>query len=193
MTFQYAALNALLSQKTSYAYQVFRDVMVKDPPVLYRDDNDGNTFSSARGNRNKNSYTDFSYGNGRRNSYDGYRNQNFMDALFDTLQITATIFKDLLPLMDIRDYEQPMMELAKKMVDSNMISINDYRAYVSRFLIQAKQALKKQLIMEKNLSIEKAKLNDTAESNSYSDTDDDGNVELSSYATLLMPFAEENL
>ncbi|MGZ3881045.1 MAG: TraB/GumN family protein, partial [Flavisolibacter sp.] len=187
--FQYTALNALLGQKTAYAYQVFRDIMVNDPPILYKDDNDGTSYP-AKANSNK--YLDFSLTSGRSNSYDSYKNRNFFDNLSDSLQLTATIFKDLLPLMDIHDYEQPIMALAESMVDSNLLAAKDYRVYMSRFLKEAKQALKKQVVMEKNVSIEKAKLSDEEEAANYSSKDDDGNAELSSYATLLMPFADEN-
>jgi uncharacterized protein YbaP (TraB family) len=190
--FQYSALTALLNQKTAYAYQVFRDIMVKEPPILYTEDADASSYGGSRANHNRSSLPDLTYAGNRGSSTDGYRNQNFMDGLSDTLQLTAGIFKDLLPLMDIRDYEQPMMELATKIIDSNLIGANDYRAYMSRFLIQAKQALKKQLILERNVSIEKAKLDDVDEASNYSNKDDDGNTELVSYATLLMPFVEEN-
>jgi hypothetical protein len=189
--FQYSALNALLNQKTAYAYRVFRDIMVKEPPILYTDDADASSYRRT-GNRSRSSFSDMNYVTTGSNTNDSYRNQNFMDDLSDTVQLTATIFKDLLPLMDIRDYEQPMMEIATKIIDSNLISANDYRAYMSRFLAQAKQALKKQLILERNVSIEKAKLDDAEEASNYSNKDDDGNTELITYATLLMPFVDEN-
>jgi hypothetical protein len=187
--FQYSALNALLSQKTAYAYQVFKNIMVDEPPILYTEDNDGNAYPAKA---NMNAYSDISFTSGRGNGYNNYKNRNFLNNLSDSLELTSTIFKDLLPLIDIHDYEQPIRALAETLVDSNKISAKDYQAYMGRFLIEAKQSLKKQIIMEKNISIEKAKLKDDEESSNYSNTDSDGNAELSSYATLLMPFVDEN-
>jgi hypothetical protein len=108
--------------------------------------------------------------------------------------LTAPIFKDLLPLINIHDYEKPMMDLMETLVDSNMIAAKDYELYFPKFLIEAKQQLKKQIINEKNKSIEKAQA-DPDESTNYRDYDRDkdfGNRQLSLYATLLLPFWEQN-
>src|SRR4029078_1787418 len=61
--------------------------------------------------------------------------------------------------------------------------------------IEAKQSLKKQIISEKNKSIEQAQNDDADNSNLYNyrvKNDDNGNNELSLYATLLMPFWDKN-
>jgi hypothetical protein len=86
------------------------------------------------------------------------------------------------------------MQLAETLVDSNAISAQDYQSYVNDFLKEAKQLLKKQMIMEKNRSIELAQMDDDDNTNSYSNVNDDdnGNNELSSFATLLAPFAGQN-
>jgi hypothetical protein len=192
--FQYTVLNALLNQKTSYSYSVFKNIMLDEPPVLDVNDKTS-TYLGSRGNGSY-IYSTYSLASNRRNRYDENDNENFLEHLSDSLQLTATIFKELLPLMNIDDYEEPIMTLAGRLIDSAMIDARDYETYVTQFLIEAKQLLKKQMIMEKNKSIERAqKDDDDDDSNIYNYTiknDDSGNGELSLYATLLMPFYDKN-
>jgi uncharacterized protein YbaP (TraB family) len=189
--FQYTVLNTLLNQKTSYAYKMFRDIMINEPPVL--DVNDKPiTFGGISRNNRSFTYSNFGFNSGRRIKYD---NENFLNNLSDSLQLAATIFKDLLPLMNINDYETPIMELAGTLIDSNMINAKEYEMYVTKFLIEAKQLLKKQAIIEKNKSIEKARKGDDDDLGflNYSiKGGDNGNSALSLYATLLMPYANSN-
>ena len=183
---QYTALEALLNQKTAYAYSVFRDIMISDPPVL-----DVEKTTSYNPYRNTRvfapSIMDFDY-----TSYN--RSGSFIDDLSDTLELTGGIFKDLLPLLNINDYEEPMMELLGTLIDSNLVTASDYEMYQSKFLIEAKQLLKKQIIREKSKQIEKAQEDEEEKKNSYYSNDerDYGNNELSLYATLLMPFWDKN-
>jgi uncharacterized protein YbaP (TraB family) len=168
---QYAALEALLDHKTSYAYQVFRDIMINEPPVL-----------------------DLTNGNYSSNNY-GTVKKDFLSRLSDSLLLTRQIFKELLPLININDYEKPVMSLLETMVDSNMVTAKDYEIYLSKFLIETKQELKKQVISEKNKSIEQAQKDPNDKSNENYEGDDAkdyGNNKLNSYATLLMPFWEIN-
>src|SRR6185295_12699380 len=100
------------------------------------------------------SYLPFIPGFTRRNySYD---NGNFLDELSDSLQLTKTILPDLLPLLNLDDYKTSMMSLLGQMIDSNLVKPKDYDMYFSKFLIEAKQELKKQAIAEKKKAIEKA-------------------------------------
>jgi hypothetical protein len=87
-----------------------------------------------------------------------------------------------------------MMRLLGQMVDSNLASPKDYQPYFSKFLIEAKQELKKQAIAEKNKAIKKAEAVKDDKTTSYINTEDKdyGNDDLSLYATLLLPFAETN-
>jgi len=178
--FQYTVLNALLNQQNHYAFQVFKDIVINEPPILDVDNNNGPNYKA----RNTRSF---------RYNYDNdFRDQNFIDDLSDSLQLTATIFKDILPLVNIHDYERPIMNLAGTLIDSSMISAKDYEPYVTKFLIEAKQLLKKQMILEKNKSIVKAQKDEDATGIYYQDKgDDNGNQELSLYATLLMPYADK--
>ncbi|MGZ8537238.1 MAG: TraB/GumN family protein [Flavisolibacter sp.] len=188
---QYTALETLLSQRTAYAYKVFKDIMVTEPPVLEVDNN--NTNYNPYGRRSYNPYADFVYTDHSRSYGQQQRSGSFLDNLTDTLLLTKGIFKDLLPLININDYEQPIMNLMGTMIDSSLLTSADYETYQSKFLIEAKQQLKKQVISEKNKSIEKAQ-EDDEDKNIYRDTDnqDLGNTQLSLYATLLMPFWDKN-
>ncbi|MBL7744726.1 MAG: hypothetical protein JNN00_14740, partial [Chitinophagaceae bacterium] len=176
---QYTILEALLGQRTQYAFNIFRDIITVEPPVLDVPSNNG--------------YNDYSYtirSSGRGSSY-GYGG-NFMNGLNDSLQLTRTILPDLLPLMNLDDYERPIMQLLGQMVDSGLVKPADYQPYFSKFLIEAKQELKKQAIAEKNKAIKKAEEDKEEKNNAYRDNDDkdDGNEDLGLYATLLLPNAE---
>jgi hypothetical protein len=125
-------------------------------------------------------------------SDENYKDGSFMDDLTDSVQLTAGIFKDLLPLININDYEQPMMQLIGTLLDSNLIHGTDYESYQPKILLEAKQLLKKELVTEKNKAIERAQKNQSAK---YSANDEDkeiGNTQLSLYAKLLLPFYEKN-
>jgi len=86
------------------------------------------------------------------------------------------------------------MRLLGQMVDSNLVKPKDYQVYFSKFLIEAKQELKKQAIAEKNKAIKKAEEDKDEKNNAYRDKDeqDSGNDDLSLYATLLLPYWETN-
>ncbi|HVF81800.1 MAG TPA: TraB/GumN family protein, partial [Flavisolibacter sp.] len=184
---QYTALETLLQQATSYSYKTFAGIMEADPPVLHFKPTTTTVYSR---------YNDV----GRYDDFDdeysfGYKNGSFLDDLTDTLQLTAGIFKNLLPLVLINDYEQPIMNLTGALLDSNIISAKEYEAYLPKFIIEAKQELKKQSIQEKSKAIEKAAEDDSDKKpyNSYSRSDKDyGNSKLSLYATLLLPFWDKN-
>jgi len=85
------------------------------------------------------------------------------------------------------------MSLQRNMVDSNLLQPVDYEAYFSKFLVEAKQELKKQAIAEKRKAIEKAeesKIEKTKASYLDASDEDDGNDDLGLYAKLLLPFME---
>src|SRR5204863_8993288 len=120
---------------------------------------------------------------------------SFLDELYDSLALTKTILPDLLPLLTLNDYESTIMKLLRQMVDSNLIKASDYQIYFSKFLIEAKQELKKQSIAEKNKEIKKAEQDKDDKNNLSGDGDEDkdyGNDHLGLYATLLLPYAETN-
>lgn len=185
---QHTALEALLKQETQYSYNIFKDIITTEPPILDDDNSYSNDYYSPLypySYRRPNLVTPNYYGGG------------FMGQLHDSLQLTKTILAGLLPLMTLDDYKQPLMGLLKRMVDSNLVSAKDYEMYFSKFLIEAKQVLKKQAIAEKNSEIEKAEDAKTEEKPAdlyYRNVtnEDTGNDQLITYATLLLPFRETN-
>jgi uncharacterized protein YbaP (TraB family) len=178
---QYASLSALLTQKTQYSYNLFKDIITDEPPVLENE------------NRYQNNYRTYSYRSVYTNS--GSSDGDFLNGLDDSLKLTKTILIDLLPLMTLDDYKKPIMHLLRKMVDSNLVKANEYEIYYSKFLIEAKQQLKKQNIEEKRSAIEKAEdeKTETKTENLYHRNEgDQGNDDLITYATLLLPFRQTN-
>lgn len=180
---QYSALESLLQHKTQYAYNIFKDIVNTEPPVLI---SGGSSYSDYNYTSPLLPYrSGFSYDNGK-----------FLDELSDSLKLTKTILPDLLPLLNLEDYKSSIMKLLGGMVDSSLLTPKDYDMYFSKFMIEAKQELKKQSIAEKQKAIEKAEENKEEKKTSYSyygDEDkDSGNDDLSLYATLLLPYWETN-
>ena len=145
---QYTALESLLQHQTAHAYGIFRDINNTEPPVLA-------TNPSSR----RRSYSDYSLLRGLRSGRSSYSydNGSFLDELNDTLQLTRTILPDLLPLLNLEDYKSSIMQVLGNMADSNLVKPKDYEQYFSKFLIEAKQELKKQSIAEKKKAIEKSR------------------------------------
>ncbi len=175
---QNAALESLLKNKTQYAFNIFKDIITTEPPVLDMGISNYNYLSLSGFNKANNYLPDINNG-------------NFLDELYDSLLLTKTILPELLPLMNLDDYKWPVMRLLKIMVDSNLVQPKEYEIYFSKFLLEAKQAVKKQSIEEKKSAIEKAE-EEKKETKSYNfynkDESDKGNEKLIAYATLLLPF-----
>lgn len=182
---QHTALETLLKQQTQYAYSLFRDIITNEPPVL----ENGNSYTGKTFYNYPSLYTP-----GRRSS-SSFSNGGFMDELDDTLLLTKNILQSLLPLMTLDDYKRPLMHLLRTMVDSNLVSAKDYEIYMSKFLIEARQELKRQAIAEKEFAIKKAEdeKKEVKASGLYRINDEDkGNEDLITYATLLLPFKQTN-
>ncbi len=184
---QYSILEALLQQQTQHSFNVFRDIVSAEPPVLNIGKNNDYT-----------SYNFFNAGKTRRIKYN-YDNNNFMDELFDSLKLTRTILPELLPLLNLDDYKANMMRLLGRMIDSNLVKPKDYELYISKFLIEAKQEFRKQAIAEKKKSIAAAEEKKDDNQSKYSSPygydnqgNDYGNDDLGLYATLLVPSWETN-
>lgn len=178
---QYPVLENLLQHKTSYAYNVFRDIISTEPPVLDLATSDYPSYTTP-------SLLTMYEENYR------YDDGKFLDELSDSLQLTKTILPELLPLLNLDDYKSSIMEILGKMADSSIVQPKDYEAYFSKFILEAKQELKKQSIAEKKKAIKLAEESKTDEKPSYYYRDEDeadkGNEDLSLYATLLIPFWE---
>lgn len=175
-TLQNCILENLLRQKTAYAYSVFKNIIVVDPPVL--NSNINSTTSDA-------------------NNYLNHKNGSFIDYLYDSLRLTKAILPDLLPLLNLDDYNENMMNLLSNMLDSGLIKPSDYEQYFNKFLLEAKQMLKKQKNAELNMAINKAEANKStkkATDNYYGESEGEaGNDLLELYAKLIIPFANDKV
>jgi len=177
----YPVLRGLLLHRNEYAFELFRTIIASEPPVLDFSDDYDYSYNYARTVYSVNR----DYGNG------GYGSRgNFLDRLSDTLELTKKILPDLLPLLNLEDYKSPIMDLLGEMVDSNLLRPSDYVMYYNKFLLEAKQELKKQSIAEKKAAIQKAEASkeDKKGRNNRDDEEDDGNDLLAQYAQLLIPF-----
>ena len=176
---QNVAVEALLKQRTQYAYNLFRDIISTGPPVI---DNIVNSYTFSPNASGFNSVNEY---------LSGISNGNFLDELSDSLMLTKTILPEILPLLNLDDYKWPVMRLLKTLVDSNLVTAKEYETYFSKFHIEARQAVKKQAIEEKKTAIEKAEEEKkTVKTFSYINKGDVdiGNESLIVYATLLLPF-----
>jgi uncharacterized protein YbaP (TraB family) len=185
---QHAALSALLHQRSEPAYKVFAELMTADPPVLDEEsieiDEEGDEEEGA-GRTVIMRRTDYSPGGSR-----------FMEALQDSLALTRTILPELLPLLTVSDYEQPMKRLLRRMIDSSLLSAAEYAPYFPKLLIEARQELKRQLIGEKSRMIERMQQKEDRAAfhpllRSGVNEPDPGNGRLLLQATLLLPFWEK--
>jgi hypothetical protein len=187
LEWQHAILQSLLMQRTVYAYTIFKDIILNEPPVLEIETTEYDDYSPNFYYRN------LSKDNATTSTYTDKIGGAFLENLADSLQLTAGIFKDMLPLINIDDYEQPMMQLMQLLIDSNYLKGSDYDIYFTKFLMEAKQAWKKQSIGEKSKSIEAAQLQveDDNEEKAMR-RNNAGNDKLTLYTTLLMPFWDKN-
>jgi hypothetical protein len=187
-------LGSLLRQKTRESFTAFKDLIIQEPPIA--DDNsdystrrfspvyirDVITFSPSRFRRNF--------------DYDDSRFYGKWSQLYDTLLLTRTLFPDLLQLINIDDYKDDVTNLLTVLVDSGFLKASDYEIQFSKFYLDAKQLLKKQVAKEEKENIEKASNKDKIKRYLFDDEEeevmDDGNDALEQYAVLLMPFYEKN-
>jgi hypothetical protein len=185
---QYTILESLLNQKTAFSFGVFRDIVANEPPVIDNSDSRNNgRFDLTRMVAIMDEVPDVQLTNSSDEFNEDEMDGRFMDELNDSLKLTAGIFKDLLPLINLHDYEKPVMELAALLVDSGLLASGDYELYLPKLLLEGKQSLKKQQIIEKNRSIEKASA-ETEDRDYDRIKKDRGNDQLDLYATLLLPF-----
>jgi len=179
---QYIVLESLLQQQTQYAFSIFKDILTAEPPVIeFSSNNYNNDFNPGRFNINLN-YKIWSKTN--------YDNGDFWDELYDSVKLTRAILPDILPLLNLDDYKWRIMRLLGRMIDSNFVKPEDYEIYFSKFIIEAKQELRKQTINEKKKLIKKASGNDLRKDNDEDEDEDNnyGNEKLSLYSKLLLPF-----
>lgn len=178
LSLQHTILNTLLSQQTAYAFEQFRTIIRREPPILEAASDENDRYVS--------------YG-----SYDrsGYDDDDFISTLEDSLALTKTIFPDILPLVNLDDYRKPIMGLLETLIDSNLVKESDYSTYFSKFFLEARHSIRKQKVAEKLKSIQKAASEDDEEEDSYASSygnNRNGNTELSRYASILLPAYDNN-
>ncbi|MBS1600657.1 MAG: TraB/GumN family protein [Bacteroidetes bacterium] len=108
----------------------------------------------------------------------------------DSLELGKSMFPDLLQLASVDDYKENIRSLLTVLVDSGFIKAGDYNSYFNKLLFDAKIQLKKQQGKDEK---ELQKKNDDSNTNdNITKPDEDEYSELEDYATLLMPFYDNN-
>lgn len=123
---------------------------------------------------------------------DSYEYTTLFSIIGDTLKLSRELFPEVLQLLSVDDYKSEVMQLLVTMVDSNIMSANDYADYFTRIWFDAKVQLKKQQTRDERI-MEKESMKEKEENASLLDySSGDGNDELEKYSVLLMPFYEKN-
>jgi uncharacterized protein YbaP (TraB family) len=190
--FQNDILDALVSMRRKYSFDIFKKLVLNDPPALV---NSGSNYSYDYTRSYDEDYSEdeaYSYDTDyvtTSDSYDYGYNSGKWAPLYDTLQLTTGILPELVDLMILEDYSPTIMNLLVTAVDSGYLKADQYKQFYNRFSLEAKQRLKKQLATENQREIEKASKDNKEDSyDYYSSNEDNGNSKLVDYGVLLMPF-----
>lgn len=182
---QNAILDALLEMRTSNSFASFSNLLITEPPTLTTNNNDysGSAYGSVNMNMLFNAFADDG-SNSQRKFY-----KYHWGPLYDTLALTAKIMPDLLNLMTLDDYKDDVLQLLTYAVDSSYVKAETYKQYFNKFLLEAKQQLKKEVAREHEKEMNKLQNDDADDADSYR-YNYRGNVDndLEDYAVLLMPF-----
>ena len=121
-----------------------------------------------------------------------YDYNSIFNNLQDTLQLSTTLFPELLQLVSLDDYKEKITALLVNLVDSGYVKKGMYDNYFSSIYIDAIVALKKQKSKDEKLMQDagKASGNDDAV-RVYNNYNNEGNS-LNNYSILLMPYYETN-
>ncbi|MFT4155526.1 TraB/GumN family protein [Parafilimonas sp.] len=120
--------------------------------------------------------------------YDDYG--DFFEDFEDSLQLTRTLFPEILQLTTIEDYKAPVIALLSELLDSGYIQAKDYKDYFSKIYFDAKIEMKKQQNTEEKMLEQQSQQSaddDTPAKNIYADNDYEP-TDIHAYATLLLPF-----
>ncbi|MEP6682183.1 MAG: TraB/GumN family protein [Parafilimonas sp.] len=112
----------------------------------------------------------------------------------DSLQLTRSLFPDILELTSIEDYKEPVIDLLSTLLDSGYIKSKDYESYFSKIYFDAKIEMKKQQNAEEKLLEQQSQKNfneDQPNNNVYSPNNYYAS-DIDKYATLLLPFYDSN-
>ncbi len=127
--------------------------------------------------------------------FDDYNDYNdFFEELEDSLQLTRTLFPEILQLTTIEDYKEPVIDLLATLLDSGYITSKDYEDYFSKIYFDAKIEMKKQQNAEEKLLEKESQesFNEDKSDNDRYSTDDYEQTDVDKYAALLLPFYNTN-
>lgn len=122
-----------------------------------------------------------------------YTYDNLFSYYYDSLSLAKHLFPEVLQLMNVTEYKEPVMGLLAEMVDSGYIKPKEYNDYYSKLYYDSKILLKKQQLQDElSLQKELKKLEDEDNSYSYYDYNYSSynkyTSETGDYVRLLMPF-----
>jgi hypothetical protein len=191
---QNLVLESLLRQRTLESFTAFKELILQEPPVAVS----GSGYSNYRSGSSV-VIREVSVYNSSPRYIDRDYDSRFYGSwypLYDTLALTKTIFPDILQLGNVDDYKKEVTDLLTVMVDSGFLKAEDYESNFSKYYLDAKQSLKKQVAREEKADIDKASNKDRIlpygmDEEVYSQFNSYGNSELEQYAILLMPFYDK--
>ncbi|HET6996735.1 MAG TPA: TraB/GumN family protein, partial [Chitinophagaceae bacterium] len=188
-------LESLLRQRTRESFTAFKELILQEPPVAAG----SSGFSSYRSGSSVAIREVIEYSGPSRFSTRDYDSRFYGSwyPLYDTLALAKTIFPDILQLGNVDDYKKEVTNLVTVMVDSGFLKAEDYESNFSKYYLDAKQSLKKQVAREEKANIDKASNKEMISrygwaEDVYDQYTDFGNNELEQYAILLMPFYDKN-
>ncbi|BAV04661.1 lipoprotein [Filimonas lacunae] len=113
--------------------------------------------------------------------------------LEDSLELTRSLFPELLQLASLEDYKTPVIRLLRKMADSGQIAAKDYETYYSKIYFDAKIELKRQQGRDEK-TLEKQSELDENDGDSYERgiNNDLSSSDLANYAVLIAPYYNKN-
>ncbi len=111
-------------------------------------------------------------------------------ALSDSLELTRTMFPDLLKLASLADYKESVYSLLAQLVEKKQIPVSTYESYLNQIVYDARTEAKRQFAQEEERQIEEEAREE--EDPDYSYTNKRVNDELTNFAILLAPALAQN-
>jgi len=122
---------------------------------------------------------------------DNYEYNSLFRSLDDSLLLARDLFPELLQLSTLSDYKDNVLSMLVTLVDSNLISANDYEAYYTKIYFDAKVQLKKLQIKDEKI-MEKELVKEDIETNRpYVNYVRNTKSSLDDYSVLLIPFYDK--
>ena len=181
---QNTILNALLEMRTAASFKTFKNLLLAEPPALVSGNNDYENYDGFSMDMLMEAFADEKIMH-KRAAFAGYK----WAPLYDTLALSTTIIPELLDIMTLDDYKEDVLQLLTFAVDSGYIKADAYSRYYNKFLLDAKQQVKKQAAREDEKEMDKMEREDEMDYNyNYNYRNHAQNNDLENYAVLLMPF-----